>query len=537
MKYRYLLLFSFTLFLLNGCNPSSQDSKAPKPASVPNLKNEPAAVDSKAEGSDALIFSNANANANANVIVASVGSETIRSDELDRAIQLALFDLEWRKYELRKSMLSNMITQRQRLSADTLASEVFLTPPDAPRLDLPTDKRPIKGNPDAPVVLSVFCSFQSSHCARLQPIIKQLDVHYGESLGFRFYDLPQGFHRYAKGAANAAHCATELGKPWAYMDALYADITTLDKPRFLVIAEQLGLDRGRFETCLDERRYMSRIKADVEFASQLGLGNVPVVFINGLYTKGPQTFDAYRYYVDQELARVGVVAAVAEQSLVESKLPVALIATTVSNDARQSTALITLQGSEQGSLYKVGESLSDQITVVNIEQERVIINNSGQLEFIKLQASTGYGAAKVSDPSPDQGLGSQAPGLDEINPLGEKYRPAGEEEKRELPPTGEMTLSKEWLQDQLADRAKLQKYFYNADHVADGYHLVKLNNIDNQRFYTTLGLKTGDVLLRVNDQWVHEGQNPLWESLENEAKVSVTLMRKGFPVRYDYTIK
>jgi len=43
--------------------------------------------------------------------------------------------------------------------------------------------------------------------------------------------------------------------------------------------------------------------------------------------------------------------------------------------------------------------------------------------------------------------------------------------------------------------------------------------------------------MRVNNQWVHEGENPLWDSLEKEKTVSVILMRKGHPIRYDYNIE
>jgi len=109
--------------------------------------------------------------------------------------------------------------------------------------------------------------------------------------------------------------------------------------------------------------------------------------------------------------------------------------------------------------------------------------------------------------------------------------------RRELPATGEMTLSQDWLQTQLINQSELEKRFYNAEHVVEGHHLIKLAGIDNDRFYTTLGIKSGDVLMRVNDQWVHEHQNPLWDSLAREQSVSIILMRKGLPVRYDYKIK
>jgi type II secretory pathway component PulC len=100
-----------------------------------------------------------------------------------------------------------------------------------------------------------------------------------------------------------------------------------------------------------------------------------------------------------------------------------------------------------------------------------------------------------------------------------------------------MTLSRDWIDNQLLDQTSLEKHFYNADHIVEGNHLIKLDNVDNQRFYTTLGLKTGDVIMRINDQWVHETQNPLWATLQQNELMTLTVMRKGLPYRYDYRIK
>ena len=45
------------------------------------------------------------------------------------------------------------------------------------------------------------------------------------------------------------------------------------------IAEQLGIRNHEFDKCIKEKRYQSKISSDVAFGKQIGLGNVPVVFI------------------------------------------------------------------------------------------------------------------------------------------------------------------------------------------------------------------------------------------------------------------
>jgi len=521
--FRLLLFFPFVLSGLQACSSSTEPAKSAVTLTTNSIKG---VVKPSSQTSP---------------VVAKVGSEAIDLKELDNAIQFSLFDLEWRKYQLRKDMLNRMVAQRKNNlsneSTESSNSEILLNPPKPPRISLPHDNRPIKGKQDALVLMSVFCSYQSSHCARLQPIIKQLEGHYGEIMAFNFYDLPQGFHRYGIAAANAYHCAEAAGVPWPYQSALYSDTSKLDNQRFINIAEQLNLDLISFESCLNKKTYLKTIQTDIDMAAKLGLGSVPVVFVNGLYAKGPQKIEAYRYYVDQELAQLGHVLKperVKEQTLAESQLPMSLLATTVSNNEATSTAFVKVASNEQGAHYKAGDLMFEQVRLVKIEAQRILIENQGKLEFVKLQSSKGYDADVSKSISV---RGQQSENLVDRESTYDADKLRSEMTRRELPATGEMTLSKNWLENQLINQAQLEEHFYHADHVVEGYHLVKLDEITDQRFYSTLGFKSDDVLLRVNNQWVHEGQNPLWDSLATEEQVTVVIMRGGYPVRYDYYIK
>jgi len=516
-------------FFLSGLVACSQDTASTNSKSVTELQ----VVKTVAEVSPPQ----------SKTIVASIGDQRISLQELDTAIQFTLFDLEWRKYQLRKDMLNRMIAQRLQLfsedSSEALISEILLSPPPPPRIQLPSDKRPIKGERDAIILMSVFCSYQSSHCARLQTVIKQLEEHYGKTIAFNFYDLPQGFHRYGVAAANAYHCAEAAGSPWAYQSALYSDVSKLDKQRFMNIAEQLNFDLINFEHCLDESSYQATIKSDMDMANKMGLGSVPVIFINGLYTKGAQSFEAYRFYIDQELAQLGYdFKSAEEQTPTESQLPILLLATTVSSHAtgneNTSIALVKLPESEQEANYKEGDFIFENVQLVKIETQRILIDNQGALEFVVLQSSMGH---DLDDIASDISTQQEPVKASDSEPSYDDEALAEEMKRREIPATGEMVLSKEWLESQLINQGELEQHFYNADHVVEGHHLIKLNEIVDQRFYNTLGFKTGDVLLRVNDQWVHSGQNPLWDSLAKEEKVTVMIMRGGYPVRYDYNIK
>ena len=468
-------------------------------------------------------------------IVASIGSRAITLDELDARIQLGLFDLEWQKYQLRKEALHAIIFQDSQ--ATTLADKktiITLIPPTPPKVGLPKDQRPIMGTPNAAIIIDVFCSYQSSHCARLYPILSELKHNYSEMVGLRFFDYPQRFHRYGVSAANAFRCAAEYTPDnktiWAFQSALYADINQLNPQRYMNIAQQLGINSPKFETCLIEKHHQQEISKDLAFGKQIGLGNVPVVFINGLYLKGANPLDMYSYYIEQELNLMAP-----SKNIQQSQLPITLLATTVSNIQSQSTAEIINQKIENVIRVKIGEQIFPQVSIVDIQTNQILINNKGITEFIKIKASHGHQLADDTDKNiPSSPTNSKKIAANNGN---EEDNLVDNNQRRSLPVTGEMTLSRDWVDKQLLDQTSLEKHFHNAEHIVEGNHLIKLDNIDNQRFYTTLGLKTGDVIMRVNEQWVHETQNPLWASLQQNESVTLTVMRKGLPYRYDYRIE
>ncbi|NRA85319.1 MAG: thioredoxin domain-containing protein [Gammaproteobacteria bacterium] len=450
-------------------------------------------------------------------IAAKVSGNIITIDQLDQRIELKLFDLEWRKYQLRRAALDQLLSQQLSSDGATKKSiEITLKPPSPPRISLPRDSRLVKGDPSAKVRLSLFCSYQSSHCARLQPIITELELRYQELIHLVFYDQPQPFHRFAKSAANAAHCAEEQGKPWQFQAALYADINDLNQANYQIIAQQLSLDEVQFSECLEHRDFIHLIDDDLKLGQQLGLGNVPVLFINGLYAKGPQTVDSYGYYINQELMRLGLP--------IPSTLPIELIATSVVQPAAASTATVKYINNQQIVNYQRGDLMQMAVKLDTIEPRRIIVLHQGRLEFIRLKQK--QQALAIKD---NASAGSSAMSQDQA-------QPKHPEQARELPSAGQKPLSREWLDTQLAEQQQLAQYFHPAAHQIDGVHLLKLQDIEQHPFFKTLGLQSGDVILQVNEQWVSEQSNPLWQNLSQQDHIKLLLMRNGLPIRYDYQV-
>ncbi len=177
----------------------------------------------------------------------------------------------------------------------------------------------ILGDPGAPVKLVEFSDFECPFCKRFHPTMKRLMNEYGKdgkvAWVYRHFPL-DSLHSKARKEAQAAECANELGGNeafWAYTDRLYDVAPSNDRldlallPRF---AQEIGLDRAAFETCLegDARggKYAAHIEADVQDAIASGGTGTPfslVIAPNGTTypINGAQPYAALKSIIDLAL--------------------------------------------------------------------------------------------------------------------------------------------------------------------------------------------------------------------------------------------
>jgi len=237
--------------------------------------------------------------------VARVDGEAITAAELDSALRLALYDLEYVRYEARLAKLQELVQERLRRAPGESAAdrvEILLEPPDPPRIALELGDAPVRGAAAAEVVLVEFVDFESAHCRRMQPILRRLLEGYAGVLQLVVFDLPLPFHPHAKQAASAAGCAAEQGAYWAYHDALLQTARPLDRDELERQAGRLSLDEEPFALCLD-RHTAAAVEADLGVAAALGLRVVPTFFVNGLYLRGPRSYEELARVIDRELGR------------------------------------------------------------------------------------------------------------------------------------------------------------------------------------------------------------------------------------------
>lgn len=170
----------------------------------------------------------------------------------------------------------------------------------------------IRGNADAPVKIVEYSDTECPFCKRFHETMKQVvDSNSDVAWVYRHFPLDQ-LHKKARKEAVATECANELGGNdafWKYLDRLF-EITPandgLDPAELPKIAQFVGLDVAKFNTCLASTKYDQHIEDEVQNAVATGGNGTPWSIVVSKSGKkyplsGAQPLDAVKQLVDVAL--------------------------------------------------------------------------------------------------------------------------------------------------------------------------------------------------------------------------------------------
>ena len=147
-----------------------------------------------------------------------------------------------------------------------------------------TSKDHIRGNPNADITIVEYSDTECPFCKQFHQTMKQIIAEYGDSgkvaWVYRNFPLDQ-LHPKARKEAEALECAGELGgndKFWEYTDRLY-EVTPsnnkLEESELPKIAQYVGLDVQKFNSCLSSGKYAQHVEDDVKNATETGGNGTP----------------------------------------------------------------------------------------------------------------------------------------------------------------------------------------------------------------------------------------------------------------------
>jgi protein-disulfide isomerase len=155
-------------------------------------------------------------------------------------------------------------------------------------LDVADD--PIKGSADAQVALVEFTDYQCPYCGRyVRTVMPRVMKDYVDTGKVRYVlrDFPLPFHKEARNAAFAAHCAGEQGKYWEMHDLLFKNQKALEREKLPEYAAALGLDTAAFDECIASGRYDSTVTKSLEDGRKATISGTPS-FVVGVINDGSE---------------------------------------------------------------------------------------------------------------------------------------------------------------------------------------------------------------------------------------------------------
>lgn len=172
----------------------------------------------------------------------------------------------------------------------------------------------IYGDINSPVKIVEFSDTECPFCKRFHETMLRVMSDYQGKVAWIYRHFPlDSIHSKARKEAEATECANELGgndKFWAYIGKIF-EITPsnngLDLSELPKIAEQVGLNRKKFEQCLSSGKYASRIQGNLDDAVNSGGTGTPysvVIALNGkkFVISGAQPYEAVKQAIDVALS-------------------------------------------------------------------------------------------------------------------------------------------------------------------------------------------------------------------------------------------
>jgi protein-disulfide isomerase len=168
------------------------------------------------------------------------------------------------------------IDKQQRAQADLPNQLAKNVPP-------PSGDDHVYGNPDAPVTLIEYSDFECPYCKRFHGTAKQLVDSSNGQVNWVYRHFPLASHNPgAQQQAEAAECAAELGGNdafWNFTNAIYARTKSGGKgfpiENLTPLAVEIGLDRGKFQQCLESGRFTRKVQQQMAEGEHAGVSGTP----------------------------------------------------------------------------------------------------------------------------------------------------------------------------------------------------------------------------------------------------------------------
>lgn len=150
---------------------------------------------------------------------------------------------------------------------------------------------------NATVTITEYSDFQCPACQAAEPSVHAVRESFPDvRMVYMEYPL-RTIHPLAEGAAEAAECARQQDRFWAYHDVLF-DTHLLQPAQLREHAVGLGLDMTAWDQCMQSGAGATAVQQDVLQGDGLNIIGTPTFFINGVEFNG-RTVDEFQTAIQQ----------------------------------------------------------------------------------------------------------------------------------------------------------------------------------------------------------------------------------------------
>ena len=183
--------------------------------------------------------------------------------------------------------------------------------------------RPVRGNPNAKVLVVNFDDFQCPYCAVMHTaLLENILKPYGDRIKLVYKDYPLPFHPWAMHAAVDANClaAQSPDAYWGFADYMHTNLEKIQGARStkrtldeqvkdvdqvaLDQAAQHKLDSTKLAACM-KAADQKPIEASIKEGDALGVDGTPTMFVNGERVDGAVPPEELRLVLDRALRDAG----------------------------------------------------------------------------------------------------------------------------------------------------------------------------------------------------------------------------------------
>ncbi|HBU07431.1 MAG TPA: hypothetical protein DEB09_05105 [Candidatus Magasanikbacteria bacterium] len=159
--------------------------------------------------------------------------------------------------------------------------------------DYVRDYNPVFGNLEAKITVLAFLDFECPYSQQAYSDFSKFLNKYEPIVKVVFKNLPlQEIHPNATSAHASAMCALAQNKFWSYYNLLFTQ-KKLDQDSLLLYAQNLNLNKDKFQSCITSEKIQTELETDLSDAVKLGVIGSPTYFVNNVKIEGVLTLEEW----------------------------------------------------------------------------------------------------------------------------------------------------------------------------------------------------------------------------------------------------